>query len=134
MECIFHIAHKDDVNVTVLNASGTINSVIPHNSTYGATDIIMHGPFPLLSFSGSYFYNNHNTLHPGPTLPFPLCFGINVLTSQDEILGGVIGGSLISGDGVTLTISTFKNPSFLNYTYQVGERHNNDNITSGDFN
>ncbi|WVY93550.1 hypothetical protein V8G54_032638 [Vigna mungo] len=81
----------------------------------------MHGPFTLLSFSGSYFYNNHNTLHPRPTLPFPLCFGINVLTYQDKILGGVISDSLISADGVTLTISTFKNPSFLNYTYQVGE-------------
>ncbi|QCD79347.1 hypothetical protein DEO72_LG1g2986 [Vigna unguiculata] len=130
MGFIFDIAHKDNVNVTVLNASGTINSLILHNSTIGVTDIIMHGPSTLLSLSGSYFYNTHNTLHP----PFPLCFGINIFTSQDKILGGVIGGSLISGDAVSLTISTFKNPRFLNYTYQVEERHNNDNITSGDFN
>ncbi|ESW18322.1 hypothetical protein PHAVU_006G031100 [Phaseolus vulgaris] len=127
MEFIFDIAHKDNVNVTILSASGKINSVILRNSTDDTTQIMMHGPFTLLSLSGSYLYNNHNTLHSGPTPPFPLSFGINISTSHGELLGGVIGGSLISGEDVSVTVSTFKNPQ------RYENNNNNDNITSGDF-
>ncbi|CAJ1964834.1 unnamed protein product [Sphenostylis stenocarpa] len=130
MEFIFDIAHKDQVNVSVLNASGMINIVTLHNSQ----KVMLHGPFTLLSLTGSYLCKNHYTLHPGVTSPFPLCFGINLSASHGQIIGGVIGGSVIAGEDVCLTISTFKNPGFLNYTF---EQHDNSNDNhgnkSGDF-
>ncbi|KAK7333866.1 hypothetical protein VNO80_30646 [Phaseolus coccineus] len=128
MECILDIAHQGQVSLSVLSAFGTVNSVTLRNSTHGAPYLVLHGPFKLLSLTGSYLYNNHYTLHLGSTPPSPLSFGINFSTTKGEIFTGVIGGRVVAGEGVTLTVSTYKNPHILKYTPESDEGdHNNSN-------
>ncbi|CAJ1964836.1 unnamed protein product [Sphenostylis stenocarpa] len=107
MESILEIAHRDHVSIAILSASGTIRNVTLRNSTHSS--IPTRGPFTLLSLSGSYIYNILHTLHPGATPPFPLSFAINLSTPHGQIFGGVISGSVIAGENVTLTVSTFNN-------------------------
>lgn len=137
MESIFEIAHRDQVSVTVMNVSGMINNVTLEASNEGAPPIMLHGPFNFLSLSGSYLYDNHYILHPGATPPPPPSFGIHLSNAQGQVFTGIIGGKVIAGENVMITVSTFRNPDILKYTpedQQEDETHNDsDNNSSGDF-
>jgi len=135
MECILDISHQGHVSLSVLSAVGTINNVTLRNTTHGAPNLVFHGPFNLLSLTGSYLYNNHYTLHLGATPPRPLSFGINFSTTKGEIFTGVIGGKVIAGEGVILTVSIYKNPDIIKYTPKGEEgddNNNNNNNNPGD--
>ncbi|TKY46687.1 AT-hook motif nuclear-localized protein 17 [Spatholobus suberectus] len=108
MESIFDVARRDHVSVTILSATGMIASVTLRNTPHGAPAVTLHGPFTLLSFTGSYIYNNQYTLRAGATPPPPLSFGINLSTSQGQVFGGTIGGRVVAGNDVTLVASTFR--------------------------
>ncbi|BAT88990.1 hypothetical protein LR48_Vigan272s003200 [Vigna angularis] len=129
MECILDIAHQDHVSLSIVSAIGMINSVTLRNSTHGAPSLVLHGPFKLLSLTGSYLYRNEYTLHLGATPPRPLSFGINFSAANGEIFTGIIGGSVVAGEGVSLTVSTFKNPDILKYAAEreEGDDNNSDN-------
>jgi len=125
MECILDIVHQDHVSLSIISAIGMINSVTLRNSTHGAPSLVLHGPFKLLSLTGSYLYKNEYTLHLGATPPRPLSFGINLSAGNGEIFTGVVGGRVVAGEGVSLTVSTFKNPHILKYAAESGEGDEN---------
>ncbi|KAG5010965.1 hypothetical protein AAZX31_07G214000 [Glycine max] len=127
IESILDVARRGHVSLTILSASGTISKVTLHNSIHGVAALTLRGPFTLLSLNGSYLHNNHYTLHPGATPPPPLSFGISFSTSQGQVFGGAIGGRVIAGDDVSLTISTFKNPVMYKYVPTDKERNGDDN-------
>ncbi|QCD79346.1 AT-hook motif nuclear-localized protein 17-like [Vigna unguiculata] len=120
MDFILNIAHNGHVSVAIISASGTVNNVTLHNST------MQHGPFTLLSLSGSYLYNNLYTLYPGATPPFPLSFTINLSTPNGHIFGGLITGTVIARENVKLTVSTFKNTGILKFPRDLDNNQNND--------
>ena len=130
MECISDIASREQVSVTVMSASGKINKVSLQSSSNGEPDVMLHGPLTLVSLTGSYLYKNEYTLHPGATPPLPLSFGINLSTMGGNVFCGVVGGRLIAGDNVKLTVSTYTNPNILKYsaeTHENGHNHNHHN-------
>ncbi|CAJ1964832.1 unnamed protein product [Sphenostylis stenocarpa] len=134
MESIFDIAHRDHVSITVISASGTINKVTLQSSSHSTSSLILHGPFTLVSLTGSYLYNNQYTLHPGASPPFPLSFGINLSTSQGEVFCGIVGGRVIAGENVRVTISMYNNPDILKYTIECSERDDNHNDNNNNLN
>jgi len=125
IESLLEIVHRDQVSVTVMNASGMINNVQLEPSTEGTPPIMLHGPFRLLSLTGSYFYNNHYILHPGATPPPPPTFGVHLATSQGQIFTGIVGGRVIAGENVVITVSTFQNPEIVRFTPDDREDTNN---------
>jgi len=88
---------------------------------------MLHGPFNLLSLTGSYLHNNQYTLLPGATPPRSLSFGIHLSTSHGRVFGGLVGGRVVAGDDVNLTISTFENPEIYRYGSEEQERDDHDN-------
>ncbi|QCD79344.1 AT-hook motif nuclear-localized protein 19-like [Vigna unguiculata] len=137
MESILEIVHRDQVSVTVMNVSGMINNVTMEASNEGSPPIMLYGPFNFLSLTGSYLYDNHYILHPGATPPPPPSFGIHLSTAQGQVFSGIIGGRVIAGENVMITVSTFRNPDILKYTpedRQEDELDNNtDNNSPGGF-
>ncbi|CAJ1964868.1 unnamed protein product [Sphenostylis stenocarpa] len=130
METILDIAQQNHVSLTILSASGTIASVILRNTPTGSPSLMLHGPFNLLSLTGSFLYNNEYTLLPGATTPRSLSFGIHLSTSHGRIFGGPIGGRVVAGDDVSLTISTYKNPEIYKYVPTGQESNEDDNINN----
>lgn len=134
MQSILNVAHQGCVSLTVLSASGTVTSVTLCNSPNdGGGALMLHGPFTLLSINGSYFYNNNQyNLHSGATRSPPVSFGIHLSTSKGKILGGAIGGNVIAGDDVSITLSTFSHPEIYNCVPKGeeeddGDKNNNNN-------
>ncbi|XP_047159212.1 AT-hook motif nuclear-localized protein 17-like [Vigna umbellata] len=127
MECISDIASRDQVSVTVISATGKINKVTLQSSTNGEPDLMLHGPLTLVSLTGSYLYSNQYTLHPGATPPLSLSFGINLSTIGGKVFCGVVGGRVIAGENVKITVSTYTNPNILKYSAEGQEDGDNDN-------
>ncbi|KAL5193379.1 hypothetical protein HKD37_20G055610 [Glycine soja] len=97
METILDVACCDHVSLTVLNAFGMIKNVIICNPPQGAT-------------------------HPPPfSFAFKLC------TSHGQVFDGLIGGSIIVGDNVSLMVSTFKKPNIYKFISEGKEGNNDDN-------
>ncbi|KAL5193393.1 AT-hook motif nuclear-localized protein 17 [Glycine soja] len=134
IESILDVAQRGHVSLTVLSASGTITGVTLNNFSHGVDALTLRGPFTLLSLNGSYLYNNHYTLHPGATPAPPLSFGISFSTSQGQVFGGAIGGRVIAGNDVSLTICTFKNPVMHKYASKDKERDMGDNNNNNNYN
>ncbi|KAL2322363.1 hypothetical protein Fmac_026742 [Flemingia macrophylla] len=112
MESIANLARCKNVRVVIHKASGSIASVMLR---HGSTTTTHHGPFHIVSFTGSYTYNNP---HPFIDLRINLC------TSQSQLFGGAVAGNVIANRVVSLTLFTFKNPE----TYPNQEKvNNNDN-------
>ncbi|KAG4909181.1 hypothetical protein JHK87_055297 [Glycine soja] len=116
---ILEIAHRGHVNLTVLSTSGTVTKVTLHNSLHGDVALTLHGPFTLLSLNNSYLFNNHYNLNYRVTLPLPLSFRINLSNSRGQVT------SVIVGDNVKITLSTFRNPEIYKYILE-GNKGNND--------
>ncbi|KAG4906558.1 hypothetical protein AAZX31_20G033400 [Glycine max] len=126
METILDVAHRDHVSVLILNASGTIKNATVCDSPQGVPTLLI-GPFSMLSFTGYYLYNNQYALHPGATPPPPFSFGIKLCTSHGQVFNGLIGGSVIAGDNVSLMVSTFREPNICKFIPEGKEGNNNDN-------
>ncbi|ESW18110.1 hypothetical protein PHAVU_006G013800 [Phaseolus vulgaris] len=136
IETILHIARRSHVSLTILSASGTITTVTLRHVPTGSSAVMLHGPFNLLSLTGSYLYNNQYTLLPGATPPRSLSFGIHLSTSNGRVFGGLVGGRVVAGNDVNLTISTFKNPEIYKYVPQgiQGNDHDHDDTINNNNN
>ncbi|RDY02776.1 AT-hook motif nuclear-localized protein 17, partial [Mucuna pruriens] len=133
IESIIDIARRGRASLTILNADGMIASVTLRNAQHGAPTLTLHGPFTLLSLTGSYIYGNQYSLHLGATPPRPLSFGINLSTLQGQIFGGVVDGKVIAADGVNIVTSTFKNPEIYKYVPEGIERDGDDNNSNNNY-
>ncbi|XP_027932751.1 AT-hook motif nuclear-localized protein 19-like [Vigna unguiculata] len=127
IETIINIARRTHVSLTILSASGVITTVTLRHVPSGSSAVMLHGPFNLLSLTGSYLHNNQYTLLPGATPPRSLSFGIHLSTSHGRVFGGLVGGRVVAGDDVNLTISTFENPEIYRYGSEEQERDDHDN-------
>ncbi|XP_020222977.1 AT-hook motif nuclear-localized protein 17 [Cajanus cajan] len=109
VESIMDYARREHANVTILGGSGTIARVTLHNTSGGSTALTLHGPFTLVSFTGTYVYNDRYTLNTGATPPPHMAFGISLCTARGQLFQGAVGGKVIAGEAVSLTVSTFRN-------------------------
>ncbi|KHN43723.1 hypothetical protein glysoja_047336 [Glycine soja] len=126
METILDVARRDHVSVVILNAFGTIKNATVCDSPQGVPTLLI-GPFSMLSFTGYYLYNNQYALHPGATPPPLFSFGIKLCISHGQVFNGLIGGSVIAGDNVSLMVSTFREPNICKFIPEGKEGNNNDN-------
>ncbi|KAL1340269.1 hypothetical protein HN51_026679 [Arachis hypogaea] len=139
VEAVVSFARRRQVSLSVLSGSGTIANVTLRHPYSHAPALTLHGPFTLLSFSGSYIAGPF-TPSPRPLpLPLPLAspasasastdassasptptcssFAVSFSGSQGQIFGGVVAGTLVAASTVVVSASVFKRPEF----HQVGE-------------
>ncbi|KAL2322384.1 hypothetical protein Fmac_026763 [Flemingia macrophylla] len=127
IESVVELALREKVSVTLLGGTGSVWSVTLRHEPRGTTGFTLHGPFSLVSFTGTYVYSNDYTLNPGASPPPRMAFSINLSTSEGQTFGGNVGGKVIAGeDHVSLTVSLFKNPEV--YRFRPEESNHNDNV------
>ncbi|CAK8565286.1 unnamed protein product [Lathyrus sativus] len=121
--------------LTILSGSGTIAVATLHYPVCQSPAFTLHGPFSLLTLTGTFFFPPSPPPPRPPTPPLPISipiasssssnpnpnqletptpastFGITLAGMQGQIFGGIIGGKVIAGgDGVKIVASLFKNP------------------------
>ncbi|OIW17613.1 hypothetical protein TanjilG_28963 [Lupinus angustifolius] len=156
MESLKEFARKRNVGISVLSGSGSIASVTLHHPLLSSPSFTLHGPFTLLSLTGTYFSGPSHPSFPSftlvdatsssalnPNYSFSITtssFGISLLGSQGEIFGGVVAGKIVAGSTVTISATMFKNPEFYKVGFDendeggVGEKdHHNLNARSSNF-
>ncbi|ESW14239.1 hypothetical protein PHAVU_008G264600 [Phaseolus vulgaris] len=107
IETLTQFARDYQTSITVQTASGSIlNATLRDDSEYEISTFIVHGPFTLVSLSGTCINNNSSTtLSSNFDCFFNICFCSNI----DQSFMGVVGGKVIAGDDVVLTATIFKN-------------------------
>ncbi|KAK7316653.1 hypothetical protein RJT34_00275 [Clitoria ternatea] len=106
IESIISYARCRHINVTTLGACSMVSNVtLCHTLTPSMQPLTPHGPFTIMSFSGSYLHNYHYAL-PSNT---PYSFSINVHCNQGQVLSGLIGGKVKASNEVTVFLTIFQN-------------------------
>ncbi|CAL0329500.1 unnamed protein product [Lupinus luteus] len=116
MESLIEFARKRKVGISVLSGSGSISSVTLHYPLLSSPSFTLHGPFTLLSLTGTYF--------SGPSHPSFPSF------THGQIFGGVVAGKIVAGSIVTISATVFKNPEI----YKVGFHENDEGGDVGEEN
>lgn len=133
LEAVIQFAVRLGSCLTILSGSGTIANATLHYPLCRSPAFTLHGPFSLLTLTGTFLYPPSPLPPPPPppppplSLPFasassssnpnplppaaPSTFGITLAGMQGQIFGGIIGGKVVAGgDGVKIVASLFKNP------------------------
>ncbi|XP_058782401.1 AT-hook motif nuclear-localized protein 28-like [Vicia villosa] len=131
LEAVIQFAVRLGSCLTILSGSGTVSVATLHYPVCQSPAFTLHGPFSLLTLTGTFFFPPSPP--PPPPLPISLpiassssnpnpnqldqpptptsTFGITLAGMQGQIFGGIIGGKIIAGgNGVKIVASLFKNP------------------------
>ncbi|KAJ7964989.1 AT-hook motif nuclear-localized protein [Quillaja saponaria] len=109
VENLIHFAHKHNLGISILSGSGSISNVTLRPPISHAPVLSLHGPFNLLSLTGTYISNNNSTPN---TVSSRCSFGICLEGIQGQMFGGTIGGKVTAASLVVVVAATFKNPTF----------------------
>ncbi|CAJ1971367.1 unnamed protein product [Sphenostylis stenocarpa] len=116
IEAVVKFARDYQVSVTVQSASGSILNATLRNSHSSTSAFIVHGPFTLVSLTGTCLYNNPSVVSSSSSSSSSssnrdLCcsFRISIASNLGQSLMGVVGGKVIAGDDVNVAATVFKN-------------------------
>ncbi|KAL5077761.1 hypothetical protein RYX36_016745 [Vicia faba] len=155
LEAVIQFAVRLGSCITILSGSGTIAVATLHYPVCQSPAFTLHGPFSLLTLTGTFFFPPSPPPPPPPPLPISLpiasssspnpnpnqlepsppssTFGITLAGMQGQIFGGIIGGKVIAGgDGVKIVASLFKNPELHRATGILLEPDDDDVVNDDD--
>ncbi|KAK7400980.1 hypothetical protein VNO78_12289 [Psophocarpus tetragonolobus] len=117
IKALVQFARHHQVNVTVLNASGTISSATLHDTHSHASAFTLYGPFTLISFIGTYtnktdFCSSSSSLSSPPFNVDPYCFRISFCSNSCQSFNGVVGGKVMANNGVIVAATIGKKLKF----------------------
>ncbi|KAM7497061.1 hypothetical protein LguiA_021475 [Lonicera macranthoides] len=105
---VVEFARRRHVGITILSGSGTVSTVGIQHIGSRSPPLTMHGPFNLLSLTGTYL-----GYHAPPQASLSSsCFAISLAGIQGQMFGGIVTNKAIAGSQVVLVGSTFLNPTF----------------------
>jgi len=109
IETLTQFARDYQTSITVQTASGSILNATLHDSESEISTFIVHGPFNLVSLSGTCINNNSCSASLSSNLNLDCFFNISLRSNSGQSFIGVVGGKVIAGDDVVVTITIFKN-------------------------
>ncbi|XP_050283789.1 AT-hook motif nuclear-localized protein 28-like [Quercus robur] len=122
VETLIQFARKRHVGISVLSGSGSVSNVtLRHPAVSHAPSLSLHGPFNLLSLSGSFLgYSTTSSTKPpssssssSPSSFVSISsFGICLAGAQGQVFGGIVGGKVIAESLVVVMAATYTNPAF----------------------
>lgn len=133
IEAIIQYARRRHVGISVLSGSGAVSNVTlvhpagPHHHPSAPSLLsLLHGPFNLLSLSGS-FMDAAPAAATCPSLASSKVamsaggcsllgrgsFGICLAGAQGQVFGGIVGGKVVAASAVVVVGATFVNPTVL---------------------
>ncbi|KAK7827547.1 AT-hook motif nuclear-localized protein 28 [Quercus suber] len=126
VETLIQFARKRHVGISVLSGSGSVSNVtLRHPAVSHAPSLSLHGPFNLLSLSGSFLGysttssstkppSSSSSSSPSSASSFVSfsSFGICLAGAQGQVFGGIVGGKVIAESLVVVVAATYSNPAF----------------------
>ena len=116
VETVIQFARKRHVGISVLSGSGSVSNVTLRHPVSHAPSISLHGPFSLLSLSGSFLGYSTTTCSASKPSPstFASCssFGICLAGAQGQVFGGIVGGKVVAASLVIVVATIYANPAF----------------------
>ncbi|KAK7372056.1 hypothetical protein VNO80_05425 [Phaseolus coccineus] len=109
IETLTQFARDYQTSITVQTASGSILNATLHDSGSEISTFIVHGPFTLVSLSGTCINNNSCSALLSSNIDVDCFFNISLCSNLGQSFIGVVGGKVIAGDDVVVTATTFKN-------------------------
>lgn len=122
VDTIIQFARARRVGVTILSGTGSVSTVTLRHPMSHAPVISLHGPFNLVSLTGSYMGTSSPTMvapssssgsKPSSSSPPSACssFGICLAGTQGQVFGGIIGGKVLAASLVVVMAATYQNPT-----------------------
>ncbi|XP_019461025.1 PREDICTED: AT-hook motif nuclear-localized protein 15-like isoform X2 [Lupinus angustifolius] len=103
-ECIATFANRRHRGVSVLSGNGVVNNVTLRQAAAPGGVITLHGRFEILSLSGAFL--------PAPSPPGATGLTVYLAGGQGQVVGGVVGGPLVSVGPVMVIAATFANATY----------------------
>ncbi|KAE9611216.1 hypothetical protein Lal_00012018 [Lupinus albus] len=125
VKVVENFARRRQVCISVISGSGSISNVTIRNPLPHSPPFTFHGPFTLLALTGTCISGPSSSFPSNPNHNFSSntnTFGISLLGSQGDILGGVIDGKVVAGSNVTIMATMFKKAEY----HKVGFNGNDD--------
>lgn len=136
VESLIDFARKRQIGITVLSCSGSVSNVTLRHPLSHAPSLSLHGPFNLLSLSGSFIVGSKQISFLSSSGSC-FSFGICLAGAQGQVFGGIVGGKVIASSVVVVVVTTFQNATFhslpsendeVEETKMGSENNNNNNI------
>ncbi|XP_020210759.1 AT-hook motif nuclear-localized protein 17 [Cajanus cajan] len=111
IETVVQFARRYQVNFSVVSASGTISCATLHQTHSQIPTFIAHGPFTLVSLSGTYINNNPlvaTSSLSSSNLNLRGPFSISFTSSSDQSFAGIVAGKVMTANKVTVVILPFQ--------------------------
>ncbi|WVZ10984.1 hypothetical protein V8G54_015514 [Vigna mungo] len=109
IETLSKFARDYKISITVRSASGSILNATLRDNQYGTSTFIVHGPFTLVSLTGTCINNNSSSTSLSSNVDLDCFFNISFCSSSGQSFIGIVGGRITAGDNVVLTITVFRN-------------------------
>ncbi|CAK9327966.1 unnamed protein product [Citrullus colocynthis] len=123
VDTLLNFARKRHVGLTVLSGSGSVSNVTLRHPMSHSTSLSLHGPFSLVSLSGSFLANTtpFSSKPPSPSSSSSSSFGICLAGAQGQVFGGIVGGKVTAASLVVVVAATFVNPVFHRLPSETAE-------------
>ncbi|XP_059431011.1 AT-hook motif nuclear-localized protein 28-like [Corylus avellana] len=115
VETVIQFARRRHVGIIVLSGSGSVSNVTLRHPVSHAPSLSLHGPFSLLSLSGSFQQQQQpSSSSPPPPVSFSSSssFGICLAGAQGQVFGGIVAGKVIAASRVVVVAATYTSPAF----------------------
>ncbi|KAH7560735.1 hypothetical protein ACOSQ2_017164 [Xanthoceras sorbifolium] len=113
---IISFARRNHAGISVMSATGSVSGVTLRHPAAHVPSMSLHGPFQLISLSGTYLGPSPNNLTSPNT-----SFGVTLTGAQGHVFGGTVAGKMTAGSQVVVAASTFVNPSI--HRLPIGDHH-----------
>ncbi|KAK6936939.1 PPC domain [Dillenia turbinata] len=124
IDSVVKFARRQQVGLSIISGAGTVSSVTLRHPINHAPSFSLHGPFSIVSLSGTYISPPPSTCSPNSSSSYatasaattsssgPCYFGISLAGQQGQVFGGIVAGEVIAASQVVVMAATFSNPSF----------------------
>ncbi|KAE8663789.1 Calcium-dependent lipid-binding family protein [Hibiscus syriacus] len=109
IDAIIGFARTNSVGVSIISVTGSVSNVTLRHPVPHAAALSLHGPFGLLSLSGSFIARTSQSFSSSTTKP-PSPFGVTLAGAQGQVFGGVVGGKVTAATQVIVVAATFTEP------------------------
>ncbi|XP_031284061.1 AT-hook motif nuclear-localized protein 16-like [Pistacia vera] len=119
---IINFARRNHAGISIMSASGSVSSVALRQPISHAPSLSLHGPFNLLSLSGSYLKSPSSG--GASSSSSSCCFSVTLAGAQGQVFGGIVAGKVTAASQVVVVAATFSNPSFHSLPISEETEHN----------
>ena len=112
VETVIQFARRRHVGIIVLSGSGSVSNVTLRHPVSHAPSLSLHGPFSLLSLSGSFQQQPSSSSSSPPVSFSSSSFGICLAGAQGQVFGGIVAGKVIAASRVVVVAATYTSPAF----------------------